>query len=136
MSHDLVAIQVGTLDCRDVCRSRHILNDCVQKLLNTLVSVCGTAAYRNCCTLAGSFSQGCFQLLCGRLFALQVFHHQIVVQLADLLDHALYGTALRLPSCLPGYLGNGDVLTLLIIVDVSFHLEQVDDSLETHPPYR
>ena len=60
MSHDRVAFQVNTLDWRNVCWSRHEFNDCIQKLLNTLVSVCSTAAYRYSCTFASSFTKNCF----------------------------------------------------------------------------
>ena len=56
MSYSLVAIQVNTLDRRDVKRRRHELNDSIQELLNTLISVCGTTAYRDSLTLTGCFS--------------------------------------------------------------------------------
>ena len=56
MTLDFIAIHIGTLDRRDIGRSRHELDNCVQKSLNTFVSVCTTAAYRNSGTLTGSFS--------------------------------------------------------------------------------
>ena len=80
-----IAIHIGTLDRRDIGRSRHKLKNCVQKFLNTFVSVCTTAAYRNSSTLTGSFSQSCFQLVNRGLLTFQISHHQIIIQLADLL---------------------------------------------------
>ena len=129
MSYNFVAIQIGTLDGRNVGRSGHILNDCIQKLLNALVTICGTAAYRNCCTLAGCLTQYLLHLFYRRLFTFQVHHHQIVIQLTDLLDQL--GT---IQFCIilhiAKIIGNSDVITFIVIVDVSFHLEQIDDSLE------
>ena len=53
-------------------RSRHVLYDCIQKLLYALVPVCGTAAYRNSGTFAGAFSQSCFQLVYRGLLTFQI----------------------------------------------------------------
>ena len=83
----LIALQIDALDCRDIGRRGHILEDRVQKLLHALVSVSGTAAYGNRRTLAGSLAQNILHLLHIQLLALQILHHQIVIQLADLLDH-------------------------------------------------
>ena len=44
MSYNLIAVHVGSLDGGDIGRCGHIFNNCIQKLLNTLVAVCGTAA--------------------------------------------------------------------------------------------
>ncbi len=50
----LVTVQVSSLNCRDICRRRHKLQNCIQKFLNAFVSVCGTAAYGNRSAFAGS----------------------------------------------------------------------------------
>jgi len=60
MSLNLIAVQIRSLDRRDVGRSRHILHNRIEHLLNTLVAVSGTAAYRNSGTLTGSLAQYCF----------------------------------------------------------------------------
>ena len=129
MSLNFVAVKVNTLDSRDICRSRHILKDCIQKFLNTFVSVSGTAANRYCCTLTCSFSEDSFQLVYRRLISLKILHHEVIIQLADLLDQLC-----MIKFCIFLHIlrdiSNGDVITLLIIVDVCFHLEKIDDSFE------
>ena len=64
-----------------------------------------------------------------RLLALQIHHHQIVIQLADLLNQ-LRMIKLSLILHVVRDLHDADVVALLIVVDVGSHLEQVDDSLE------
>ena len=56
MSYYRVAVQVSSLDWRNICWSRHILKDSIKKFLNTFVSVSRTTANRNSCTLACRFS--------------------------------------------------------------------------------
>ena len=120
---------IHALDSRDIGRSGHILKHCVQKLLHALVPVCASAAYRHGAALAGGLSKGGLHILYGRLLALQVLHHQIVVQIADFLDE-LAAVQLCVVLHIVRDVNDGDVLALVIIVDVGLHLKQVDDSLE------
>ena len=129
MSLNLVSIQIGTLNSRDICRCRHILKDCIQKLLHTFVSVSGTTAYRHCRTLTCSFSQSSLQFVNRRLLTFQILHHQIIIQLADLLDQ-FCTIQLCVVLHIIRNICNGNVIALIIIVDIRFHLEQVNDSLE------
>ena len=129
VSYYFVSVFINTLDCRDVCWSRHKLDDCIKEFLNTFVSVCSTAAYRNSCTLTCSFSQNCFHCIDRRFFTLKVFHHKVIVQLTDF----LYEFCVIKLSFILHLFRNicySDVFTLLIIVDVGLHLEQIDDSFE------
>ena len=129
VSLNLVAVQVNTLDSRDVKRRRHILYDCIQKLLNALISVCSTTTYGYSCTLAGSFTESCFQLLLTGLLTFQIHHGQVIVQLTNLFNH-ISTVFFRLILHISKVVGNGDIIALLIIVDISFHLKQVNDALE------
>ena len=86
MSLHLVAVQIRTLDSGDIGRSRHILQDCIEKLLYSLISVCGTAADRDSGTFAGCLSQSLLHILYRRLLTLQIHHCQVVIQFADLLN--------------------------------------------------
>ena len=86
MSYYFVAIFVNTCNSRDIGWCRHEINDSIQKFLNTFVSVSSTTAYRNCLTFAGSFTQCSFQCVDGWFFTFQIFHHQVIIQLADFLD--------------------------------------------------
>ena len=122
MSHGRVSIHVNTINWWNICWSRHVLQDSVQKFLNTFVSICRTAAYRNSCTLACTFSQSCFQSVCAWLFALKIFHHEIVIQLTDLLDQFCM---IKLSILFHVFrdIGDSNIIALLVIVDVSFHFE-------------
>ena len=129
MSLHFVPLQVGALDGSDVRRGGHILQDSVQELLNALVAVCRATAYGNRRTLAGGLAQGLLHVLHGRLLALQVLHGQVIVQLADLL-HQLRTVQFRIVLHVAQVIGHGDVIALVVIVDIGFHLEQIDDPLE------
>ncbi len=130
MSLDFVAVHVRSLDRRDVRRSRHVLDDRVDHLLHALVSVCAAACDRHRSALAGRLAERSLHGLHGRLLALQVHVHEVVVQLADLL-YQLIAVQLRVLLHICRDLADRDVIALVIIVDVGFHLEQVDDTFES-----
>ncbi len=129
MSLHLVTIQICSLDSRDISRRRHILKNSVQKLLDSPITVSGTAAYGNCRTLTGRFAENFLHILHGRLLAIQVHHHQFVIQLADLF-HQLRTIEFSIVLHIAQVIGNGDVITLIVIKDISLHLKQVNDSLK------
>ena len=129
VTHDLVAIHVNAFDGRDVKGRRHELDHSIQKLLNALVSVSSTAAYRDRLAFAGSLTENLFQFFNGRLLAIQIHHHQIVIQLADLLNQ-LGSVKLCIVLHIFRNVSYRDIIALIIVVDVSLHLKQVDDSLE------
>ena len=129
MSDNLISIQIDTLDCRDVGGRRHEFQDCIQQFLNAFVSVRRTTAYRNCRALAGRFSQHSLHSLDRRLLAFQIFHHQIVVQLADLL-HKLCVVQFRVVRHILRDILDTNILAFFIVVDVGFHLKQVNNTFE------
>ncbi len=55
VSLDLIAVHIGTLDCRNIGRRRHVFQNGIQKLLYAFVPVGAAAAYRYGGTLAGCF---------------------------------------------------------------------------------
>ena len=129
MTNNLVALKVNTFDRRDVKRRRHVLDDRIKELLYAFVSVCCTAAYRNCLALAGCFTKNLLHLINGRLLTLKILHHEVIIKLADLLNEFAV-----VKLCIICHIFRnvcyGDIIALLIIVDVSLHFEEVDDSLE------
>ena len=129
MTNYFVALKVNALDRRDVKRRRHVLDDRIKELLYAFVSVCCTAAYRNCLTLAGCFTKNLLHLINGRLLTLKILHHEVIIELADLLNEF---AVVKLCIILHIFRNvcYGDIIALIIIVDVSLHLEEVDDSLE------
>ena len=81
-----ITVKVNTLNSRYIQRRRHILDNSIQKLLNTLISVSSTAAYGNGSALTGSFSQSILHLFNGRNFTFQIHHCQIIIQLTNLFN--------------------------------------------------
>ena len=129
MTLRLISVHIRSLDRRNVGGSGHIVKHRIQKLLNALVPVSRAAAYGNCRTLAGSLSQSLLQIFRRGFFSLQVHHHQIIVQLADFFNQ-LGTIKLGIVRHISRDINNGNVLALLIVVDVGFHLEQINDSLK------
>ena len=134
VSHAL-ALLLGTgddtLDGRDIGGGRHIVNDSVQHLLDTLVTVRRTANNGNNLIVDGGLTQGSLQFLDSRLLALKVLHHEVIVGFGDGLHHL----GMVFLSQLLHILGNGlhaHILTLNIIVNVCFHVDEVDDAAEGH----
>ena len=129
MSYNFISIHINTLNRWDVDWRRHELYNSIKKLLNTLVTISTTTAYRNSGTIAATLTKSSLQILNSDLLALKVLHHQIIIKLADLLDQLS-----MILFCLLFHIlwdiANGDIITLLIIVDICLHFEQVDDSLE------
>ena len=129
MYRDRFSVVINAFDIRDVSRCRHILDDRIQKFLDTFVPVSCSAANRNNRRLAGAFPEGCLQLLFRRSLILQEHHCQVLVQFADLFDHII-----TIHLCVILHVirdvGNGDILTFFIVIDIGFHFEQVDNAFE------
>ena len=130
MSLDFVAVFIRTLNGRNVRGGRHIFDHSIDHLLDTLVPVCGSTGNRDCFTAAGSPSQDCLHLLCRRLFTLQIDLCKFVVQFTDLFNQ--FGTIQF--GIIPAFCRNltdGDVITLVIVIDIGLHLEQINNTLES-----
>ena len=80
---DLITFKVGSLDICNVCRCGHVLNDTVKELLNALVTICGSAEYRNDRTGNGCLSECCLESGHIRLCSLKILLKEIIVCLAD-----------------------------------------------------
>ena len=124
-----VAVEVGSLDRRDVGRSRHELDDRVQKLLNALVSVSRAAADRDRGARDAAPAERSLHFFHRGFLALQIHHHQVLVEVADLL-HELRAPLLGLILHILGDRFNTDILSVLPVVIICLHLEQIDDPLE------
>ena len=124
-----VAVEVGSLDRRDVGRSRHELDDRVQKLLNALVSVSRAAADRDRGARDAALAERSLHFFHRGFLALQIHHHQVLVEVADLL-HELRAPLLGLILHILGDRFNTDILSVLPVVIICLHLEQIDDPLE------
>ena len=129
LSRDVVALHVNTCDIRDVSRRRHEFDDCVQHLLYALVLMGAAAAYRHAFIGDRRLAKRRLQLIDGRLFTFKVFLHQVVIKVTDLFNQ-LGVVHFRVILHIIRNVYDGNVFTLGIVVDVSFHFKQVDDAFE------
>ena len=125
----LAGLGVGALDGLDVGRGGHIVDDGVQQLLHAAVLVGGTADDGHDLVGDGGLAQARLDLFLGQLFAFQVLHHELFVGLRDSFDQ-LVVVFLRLGLQVLGDFLDADVVAHVVIVDVSLHVDQVDDTLE------
>ena len=70
-----------------------------------------------------------FHLGDGELLAVEIFHHQLFVVFGDGFDQFAAVFLSQLLHIL-GDLLHADILAQVIVIDVGFHLEQVDNALE------
>ena len=125
----LVRLRIDSSDVRNVRRCRHIIHDGVEKLLNALISVRGSADDGNDFILDRRGSERLFQLVGGNLLTAAVFLEQFLIRLGDGFDHLL---SVFLSEILH-IVGNGfhsDILAEIVIIDVGLHIDQVNNTAE------
>ena len=125
----LVGLRVYTLDVRDVGRSRHVFDNSVQQRLYALVAVCGAAEYRNDLVGDTALADCSLNFRNGQLFALEVLHHEVLVQLSNVLPQFVV-VLLSLLHHVSRNILVADILAEVIVVNLSAHGDQVDDTLE------
>ena len=124
-----LGVRVDALDRGDIGRRGHIVYDCVQQQLDALVAVSSTTQDRDDLYIADALAQRSLDLIHGDLLALEVLHHEVLVQLSDRLDQ-LVVILLRLIHHVSRDVLIADVLAQVIVVDLSAHLDQVDHAAE------
>ena len=129
LSRNIVAVLVNTLDVRDVGRSGKILDNGIQKLLNALVAVCGTAQNGDDLRRDGSGTKGLLQSRYIGYIALEVLLQKLVVGLADGFHHLL-AILLRLILHVIRDIRDLHGIALRIRIVVRLHLHQVHKTLE------
>ena len=72
-------LRVGTLNCRYIAWSRKVINNCVQKFLNTLILVSGANKYWVDLAVDYAFTDSCLKFFNGNFFFHENFFHQIIV---------------------------------------------------------
>ena len=125
----LAGLWVYSLDSLNVGRSRHIVNNSVKQRLNALVSVRCAAGDRNHFIGYCRLTDYLLYLLNRRLLALEVFFHELLV----LLDNMLY----KLGAVLVGKLDHilrdrlvPYVLAEIVVINFSVHIYKVNNALE------
>ena len=125
----LVGLGVGTHDSGHIRGSGHIVHDGVQQLLHTLVAVRAAAGDRHHFHGAGGLADGRADLLGRDLLALQIHLHDLVIEHGNGVQQLLAVFLGQIRHILGDRL-NADILAQLIVVDISIHLHQVDDTAE------
>ena len=127
----VAGIGVDTLDRGDIQRRGHIIDDGVQHLLHALVAVGRTANDGNDLVVDGCAADGSLELLDGQLLVAEELLHQLLVGGGNSLDQ-LGAVLLSQLDHVFGDRLNADILTQLVVVDVSLHVQKVDDTAEGH----
>ena len=125
----LLGLGMGTHNSGHIRGSGHIVHDGVQQLLNTLVAVRAAAGDRHHFHGAGGLADGCADLLGRDLLALQIHLHDLVIEHGHSVQQLLAVLLGQIHHILGDRL-DADILTQLIVVNISIHLHQIDDTAE------
>ena len=120
---------IGALDVRDVQRAGKEVDDRVEKELHALVFVGRTAKHGDRFHFQAAFAKPRNDFFLGKLHRIEVLLHELVVGGRRLL-HELF-TVLFCKRL--HVLGNGlltEILTQIVVVDLRFHADKVDDPAE------
>ena len=124
-----LSLGIHALDVRDIGRSGHIVNDSIQQLLDTTVLVGRTADNGNQRVSDGLLADRSLQLGTGDLLALEVLFHELFVVLSNSLDQDVV-ILLSLLTHILGDLLGAHVVAHVVVVDLSVHIDQVNDTAE------
>ncbi len=80
-----VGVGVYTLNCLNIGRRGHIIDDCIQQRLYTLVTVRSTAGNRHHAVFNRRFANNAFNICNGDFLAVEIFFHQFVILLDNML---------------------------------------------------
>ena len=125
----LLGLRIDALDVLDIGGGGHVVHDGVQQLLNALVLVGRAADHGHQGVGDGLLADGGLQLLAGDLLALEVLLHQLLIVLGDSLDEDVV-VLLGLLLHVLGDLLEAHVVAHIVVVDLSLHIDQVDDALK------
>ena len=127
--HFLAGFRIYALDRRYVQRGRHIIYDSVQQLLYALVTIRSTAGNRNHLVCDGRLTDACLDLVDGNFFFVKELFHQSVVLLCNVFHQFLMIFFSLFLQVIRNFF-YADVLAQIVIVNISLHLNQVNDALE------
>ncbi len=125
----LACFGVNTLNGGDIRRCGHVIDDCVEKLLYTLVLIGSTADYGNDLVVDSSLSECFLKLGYGNFFAFAELFEKFFIGFGYCLNHGVMVFLSLIQHICRDRL-NSHILTEIIVVDIGFHVHQVDDSAE------
>ena len=125
-----LAVDERAGDVVDVGRRGHVVNDRVEQRLHALVLEGGARDHGDKVAGEGALADALLQLRLGRLLALKVGHHEVVVLLDDELDE-LVAPLVRLLLQVVGDLAHLELgAERLVVPDDRLHLDEVDHANE------
>ena len=121
--------RVDTSDRRNIRRSRHVIDDCIEERLDTLVAIGSTAGDR--AELAGNrtLADNSLDLVFRDLLAAEIFLHEVIIELGKSLEEdftVFFSLILHV-------IRNRDFIfdfAEVVFIDDGFHLDEIDDALE------
>ena len=122
-------VRVNTLDSSDINWCRHKVYNSIQHWLYASVTVRSTTGYRAHLAGDGCLTDNCLDFLLGNLLTLKVLHCEVIIQIRKSL-HELLTILFSLILHISWDFNFVSYLTEVILVDDSFHLNQVDNALE------
>ena len=125
----LARLRVDTSDRRDIRRSRHVIDDCIEERLNALIAIGSTAGDRAELARYRTLADDCLDLIFRDLFAAEVLLHEVIVELGKSLEEDL--TVFL--SLILHVIRDRDFIfdfAEVVFIDDGFHLDEVDDALE------
>ena len=125
----LVGAGIDSLNRGNIGGGGHIVNNSVEKLLNALVAVGCSANNRNHLIGDGGFADAFFDLGDGNLVTVEIFLKQFFVLLGNVFHHFLVIFLSNLFHIV-GDIGNIDVGSQIVCVNVCLHFNKVDKTLE------
>ncbi len=125
----LVGVGVDALNRRDIGGRGHIIDNRVKQHLHALVAVRGAAEDRDNLYIDNALAQRGLHLVNGDFFAFEVLHGEVLVKLGNRFDHGVM-IFLRLLQHILGDFLLADILAEVIIINLRFHTDEVDDAAE------
>ena len=130
MSLGFVAVRQRALDCGNIHRGGHEVDNCIQQLLYTFVFVGRTACYRNEVKCKRTFSDGFLDFGNRKFLAVKVFHHKLVVFFNDCFEH-FRAVTIGDFNHIVGHRCDVYNISLCVAVNMRFHLDQVNNAGES-----
>ena len=125
----LIGLGVCSADCGNIQRRGHVLNDSVEQLLHAFIFIRSTADHGYHLNGACGLSDGCTDHILRNLFAFEIKHHYLVVEIRDSFQH-LYTVFLgQIAHILGDFLG-AHIVAEIIVINAGIHLNQIDYATE------
>ena len=125
----LVGLGIGSLDSGNVSGGGHIVHDGIQQLLDALVAVRRAADHRHHFHGHGGLADGFANLGRGDLLPFQIHLHDLIIEHGNSIQQ-LFPVLIGQVHHVLGDRLYAHILAQLIVINISIHLHQVDDTLE------